>query len=68
MEDQSLEIIEGRHPSVELSMHKSGEDSFYSNKYKQLSEQEKFFLGYLCKYNIPQSHRGSKIFWHLKYI
>ena len=31
-------------------------------------DEEKFFLGYLCKYNIPQSHRGSKIFWHLKYI
>ena len=43
LEDQSLEIIEGRHPSVELSMRKSGEDSFYSNNCN-LNNEDKIWL------------------------
>ena len=43
LEDQSLEILEGRHPSVELSMRKSGEDSFYSNNCN-LNNEDKIWL------------------------
>jgi DNA mismatch repair protein MutS len=43
MDDNSLSIIEGRHPSVELSMQKSGEDRFYSNNCI-LNNEEKIWL------------------------
>ena len=43
LKDQTLEIIEGRHPSVELSMYKSGADRFYSNNC-MLNNKDKIWL------------------------
>ena len=43
LDDQSLQIIGGRHPSVELVMQKSGESKFFSNDC-HLNKEDKIWL------------------------
>ena len=43
LDDQSLLIIGGRHPSVELVMQKSGESKFFSNDC-HLNKEDKIWL------------------------
>jgi DNA mismatch repair protein MutS len=43
LEDQSLKIIGGRHPAVELVMQKNGENKFFSNDC-HLKEEDKIWL------------------------
>ena len=43
LDDQSLKIIGGRHPAVELVMQKSGENKFFSNDC-HLKEEDKIWL------------------------